>query len=39
MIDLDRDRIVVTGGAGFLGNYLRAELARKECPSKTSWSL
>ena len=34
MIDLDRDRIVVTGGAGFLGNYLRAELRAQGVPEQ-----
>jgi GDP-L-fucose synthase len=31
MIDLSKSRICVTGGAGFLGRYLVAELQRKGC--------
>jgi GDP-L-fucose synthase len=31
MIDLSKSRVCVTGGAGFLGRYLVAELQRKGC--------
>jgi len=34
MIDLTRDRIVVTGGAGFLGKRLQAELRANGVPEQ-----